>query len=233
MSAITTFKRSELKYIISIEQKEKLVKLFEKYMIPDKYDKYTLFNIYFDTPDYLLIRRSIEKPVYKEKLRARSYGQLTDHAPIYLELKKKYKSVVYKRRISLDEEAMNGYFADECTLPDTQIGKEIDYFKTLYHDIAPRVFIGYDRSAYFGMDREDLRITFDENILWRDTNVTLSDKKYGQQILDSSQVLMEIKAIGSIPLWLIDFLTEEKIYRTSFSKYGRAYRQMITEKKGA
>ncbi len=233
MSAITTFKRSELKYIITVKQRDALIQLFQEHMIPDEYGKYTLFNLYFDTPDFLLIRRSIEKPVYKEKLRARSYGKMSKDDTLYLELKKKYKSVVYKRRISLNEDCLIDYFSDHGELPDTQIGKEIDYFKTLYHDIAPRVFIAYDRIAYFGKERRDLRITFDDNILWRDDHLSLSDEMYGHHILEPNQILMEIKANGSMPLWLIDFLTEQKIFRTSFSKYGRAYTQILTTKKGA
>lgn len=233
MQPITTFKRSELKYMITTEQRDKLIKLFQVHMIPDEYGKYSLFNIYFDTSDYLLIRRSLEKPIYKEKLRARSYGQLASGDKIYLELKKKYKSIVYKRRISIDGECMMKYFSNQGALPDSQISKEIDYFKNMYHDIAPRVFIGYDRIAYFGKERKDLRITFDDNILWRDTNLNLYDEKYGTNILESGKVLMEIKANGSMPLWLINFLTQEKIYKTSFSKYGMAYTQIITMKRGA
>lgn len=233
MGAITTFKRSEFKYIISIEQKEALIVLFREYMIPDEYGRYTLFNLYFDTPDYLLIRRSIEKPIYKEKLRARSYGPLKEHDMAYLELKKKYKSVVYKRRISLEEENISNYFIHTYQLPETQIGKEIDYFTSMYENIEPKVFIAYDRMAYFGRERKDLRITFDENIMWRDENLNLCSKNCEHHILQSNQILMEIKANGSIPLWLINFLTENKIYRTSFSKYGNAYKQILKDKKGA
>ncbi len=228
MGTISTFKRYELKYIITEEQKEALLKLFEEHMMPDEYGKYTIFNLYFDTPDYLLIRRSIEKPVYKEKLRARSYGQTQHDENIFLELKKKYKHVVYKRRITLDEETMMGYFLDQEALPDTQIGKEIDYFKSLYNQIAPRVFIAYDRMAFFGKERDDLRITFDEDIMWRNENLSLCSKKYGERILEDGEVLMEIKVVGGMPLWLSHFLAEQKIYKTSFSKYGRAYKQLMT-----
>lgn len=228
MGTISTFKRYELKYMITEEQKEALLKLFEEHMMPDEYGKYTIFNLYFDTPDYLLIRRSIEKPVYKEKLRARSYGQTQHDENIFLELKKKYKHVVYKRRITLDEETMMGYFSDHENLPDTQIGKEIDYFKSLYNQIAPRVFIAYDRMAFFGKERDDLRITFDEDIIWRTDNLSLCSKKYGERILEDGEVLMEIKVVGGMPLWLSHFLAEQKIYKTSFSKYGRAYKQLMT-----
>ncbi len=227
MGAISTFKRYELKYMITLEQKQAMISLFQEHMVPDEYGKYTIFNLYFDTPDYLLIRRSIEKPVYKEKLRARSYGPIDHEDEVFLELKKKYKSVVYKRRIAIEEDEMTSYFGNDTSLPESQIGKEIDYFKASYNNIAPRVFIAYDRMAYFGKEREDLRITFDENILWRDENLTLCSEKYGHNILSQNQVLMEIKVVGGMPLWLTHFLTENKIYKTSFSKYGMAYKTMM------
>lgn len=228
LGTISTFKRYELKYIITLEEKQALIKLFQEYMVLDEFGQYTIFNLYFDTPDYLLIRRSIEKPVYKEKLRARSYGGITHHEMAFLELKKKYKSVVYKRRIALEEKEIMDYFDDFIELPDSQIGKEIDYFKSMYKSIAPRVFIGYDRIAYFGKYDKELRITFDENILWRDQDLSLCSEKYGYEILEENQVLMEVKVVGGIPLWLSHFFTENKIYKTSFSKYGTAYKNMIS-----
>lgn len=226
MGTISTFKRYELKYIISIEQKNAMLELLKENMVPDAYGQYTIYNLYFDTPDYLLIRRSIEKPVYKEKLRARSYGQIGHDGQVFLELKKKYKHVVYKRRITLDAQEMEEYVNNYLELPSSQIGKEIDYFKSMYEQIEPRVFIAYDRMAFFGKEGEDLRITFDEDISWRTSDLNLCSKKYGEKILEDNQVLMEIKVVGGMPLWLSHFLAEQKIYKTSFSKYGRAYQQL-------
>ncbi|MFI3208151.1 MAG: polyphosphate polymerase domain-containing protein [Eubacteriales bacterium] len=228
MGTITTFKRYELKYIITTEQRTAMLELFKEHMVPDSYGAYTIFNLYFDTPDYLLIRRSIEKPVYKEKLRARSYGQIDHNENVFLELKKKYKRQVYKRRIVLEEEQMTEYFTENHNLPDNQISKEIDYFRSIYDQIAPRIFIAYDRIAFFGKDRDDLRITFDESILWRNDNLSLCSGKYGKKILNDNEVLMEIKVVGGMPLWLTHFLTEQKIYKTSFSKYGNAYKQLMS-----
>lgn len=231
MKPKTTFKRYELKYFITKKQKTELMALFQHYMRPDEFGQNSIFNIYYDTPDFLIIRRSIEKPaIYKEKLRLRSYGRAHDDTQVFLELKKKYQSVVYKRRIALAAQDADDYFADAYTLPPTQIGKEIDYFKTVYTGIAPKVFIAYDREAFFAIDDSDVRITFDENIVWRDEALSLKSEKYGQRLIPEDMALMEVKVAGGIPLWLTEFLTKNKIYKTSFSKYGNTYKAIIARK---
>ena len=99
------FKRYEIKYLISQEQKRIVLEAMEQKMALDKYGRTTIRNIYFDTDSYRLIRRSIEKPAYKEKLRIRSYCKAQPNSTVFVELKKKYKSVVYKRRVPMTESA--------------------------------------------------------------------------------------------------------------------------------
>lgn len=196
-------------------------------MNKDSYGDYSIFNVYYDTPDFLLIRRSIEKTVYKEKLRVRSYGEANKDSEVFVELKKKYKSVVYKRRITMQEKDLAEYFGGDCNLPETQISKEIDYFKAIYKGIEPRVFISYDREAFSGIEDKDLRLTFDENILFRTDDLNLCSKNYGEKILDDNKLIMEVKVSEGIPLWLTKFLTEQKIYKGKFSKYGTAYKKIV------
>lgn len=231
MNVKTTFKRYELKYLITKEQKDLLMDLFSKNMEADSFGKSTIYNLYYDTSDFLHIRRSIEKPVYKEKLRVRSYGRATEHSKVYLELKKKYKSVVYKRRIGLTENSVIEYFNNVSSLPETQIAREIDYVKSFYVNLGPRVFIAYDREAYFGKEDGNFRVTFDTNIVYRQDDLHLSSEKYGEDIIEKNQILMEIKVAGGIPLWLVHFLSENKIYKTSFSKYGIAYKKIFENHK--
>ncbi len=231
MKTNDVFKRYELKYLVTQEQKAALLQLFNSYMRPDAYGQSSIFNLYYDTEDFLLIRRSLEKTVYKEKLRLRSYGKAEQNTMVFLEIKKKFDEVVYKRRISLQEKNSTEYFTGRFILPQSQISKEIEYFKALYPTLAPRMFIGYDREAFFGKEDGDFRVTFDENIFWRDSDLSLCSGKYGQTILSKEMVLMEIKVAGSVPLWLTHFLTENKIYKTAFSKYGNAYKAMIERKR--
>lgn len=233
MKPKTIFKRYELKYLITKEQQAMLLELFDNNMKPDEHGQSSIFNLYYDTPDYLLIRRSLDRPVYKEKLRLRSYGRATSDSKVFLELKKKYDDIVYKRRMSLIESNAMKYFEDDYTLPNTQIAKEIEYFKIMYPDLAPRKLISYDRQSFFGNDDSDFRVTFDENILWRDSDLDLKSEEYGNRIIPEDMVLMEVKVSGGIPLWLTHFLTENNIYKRSFSKYGTAYKEMIIAKKGA
>jgi len=195
------FKRYEYKYLLTIEQKEKILKTMEPYMKLDAYGKTTIRNLYFDTDTYLLIRRSLEKPIYKEKLRLRSYAQTDSDSQIFVELKKKYKKVVYKRRISMSEEEAMLWFRHNMT-PDekSQIINEIEYFLQYYKKLHPTMFISYEREAYYGNDNTDFRITFDDNILCRQTDLSLQCGIYGTPILPDGIVLMEIKCSGGIPL---------------------------------
>ena len=172
------FKRCEIKYMLDITQAELLKNQMKQYMIADEHGVSTICSLYFDTPDYLLIQRSMEHPVYKEKLKLRSYGTADKDTTVFVELKKKYESVVYKRRIAMTE------------------------------------------------DDHEFRITFDQNILWRNYDLSLCKGIYGEAILDKNKVLMEVKTAGAIPLWMVHFLTENQIYKTSFSKYATAYRMI-------
>jgi len=226
-----TFKRYEYKYILKYEQYIRLRGLMAQYMAPDAHGETVIRNIYFDTPDYRLIRRSIEKPVYKEKLRIRSYRQAEPESTVFVELKKKYKKVVYKRRISLPErEAMQWICGDSHCRDTTQISDEIDYFIKYYEGIRPVAFISYQRQAYYGKDDIDFRITFDTDILCRTTDISLESEIYGEPLLGDGEVLLEIKCALGMPLWLVGYLSREQIRRTSFSKYGTAYQRMIYPK---
>lgn len=223
MSDQMIFKRYEIKYMLTREQKQELCRLMEHEMIADEHGRSTIQSLYYDTPDYLLIRRSLDKPFYKEKLRLRSYGVATEDSNVFIELKKKYDSVVYKRRISMTEHNACEYLQDRKPAEDSQIAREIDYCIRYYGNLAPRVLLTYEREAFYHKNDRNLRITFDENILWRDYDVDLKAGIYGNPILDDDQVLMEVKTAGSMPLWLVRFLTAKRIYKTSFSKYGTAY----------
>ncbi len=224
MTYQNTFKRYEIKYLLSTVQKQAILTAMEPYMRLDKYGRVTIRNIYFDTDNFRLIRRSIEKPVYKEKLRLRSYALSTPDSNVFVELKKKYKSVVYKRRLVLPECEAMGAFLNGSPLPvSSQIGDEIEYFREYYGFPSPRVFLAYDREAYHSLDRSDLRITFDDRIIYRTHDLSLCSDVSGTSLLADDSVLLEVKTAGSIPLWLAHTLTEHGIYKTSFSKYGRAY----------
>lgn len=228
MAYQSTFKRYELKYLMNRQQKEQILYAMEQYMKLDDYGRTTIRNIYFDTDNYRLIRRSLEKPAYKEKLRVRSYQAVTKEQPVFVELKKKYKHVVYKRRLVCPEGEMKHYFLNGKPLPDdSQIGNEIRYFWNYYKNLHPVVFLSYEREAYYALDGSDFRVTFDENILYRKRDLSLESEIYGSPILKENQTLMEIKTSGGMPLWMCDALTKNHLFKTSFSKYGSAYQQMM------
>lgn len=224
------FQRHEVKYLVDSRQRALIEQAFRMYMAPDPHGESTICNVYYDTPDYRLIRRSLEKPVYKEKLRMRSYGTVADTDTVFLELKKKYMGVVYKRRIELADWQAEAYMDDRMPLlQDSQIGREIDYFKSFYRNLEPAVYLCYDRSAYFSKTDPNLRATFDKNICWRTEDMSLTAPSGGQHLLLPRQSLLEIKTAGSIPMWLVQTLEAGEIRQASFSKYGEAYKSICRE----
>ena len=225
MAFTEIFERQEYKYIMTKKQKQQMLKYMSKHnMEIDSYGRTTIRNIYFDTDNYRLIRRSIESPVYKEKLRVRSYQLANDDSTVFVELKKKYDHIVYKRRIPLSEKQAHDWLSGKTSRPaDTQIAREIDYFLNFYKNLKPSLFLSYEREAYFHKNDDDLRITFDENILSRQTDMSLKVEAYGDYILPPELTLMEIKCSGAIPKWLTQALSKTELYKTSFSKYGNAY----------
>ena len=230
MAQQNVFKRYEIKYLLTKEQKEKLLRAMGAYMELDQYGRTTIRNIYFDTDSYLLVRRSIERPVYKEKLRIRSYRRAEAGDAVFVELKKKFKHVVYKRRVSLAEAEAMRWICEGQGGMDHQIAREIDYFLEFYETLRPRVFLTYEREAYYSKDHSDFRVTFDDTILCRQNDLSLESEAYGTSILPEDKVLMEIKCSGGIPLWMTQILSEERIFKTSFSKYGTAYQKLIFPK---
>ena len=231
MAFQTIFRRYELKYMLTVQQKDIIQQAMEPYMALDKYGQSTIRNIYLDTDNFRLIRRSIEKPAYKEKLRIRSYAQADYSSTVFVELKKKYDGVVYKRRIGLPQQQALNWICQRTTCPaDTQISRDIDYFIDFYGNVKPTVFLSYEREAYYDRSGEDFRITFDDQILFRQTDLSLMSPVYGTPILPQGMVLMELKCSGGIPLWMVEVLSREKIYKTAFSKYGTAYELQILPK---
>ena len=247
------FKRYEIKYMITIEQMQRILATMAPYMTQDRFGHATIRNIYFDTDDYVLARHSIVKPDFKEKIRIRSYSKAREKSEVFVELKRKFDKVVYKRRVGLTEKqamdwtcrrltpGMTGASTAASENEDTgslkahtaisavngQLGSEIEYFLDYYGELRPAVFLSYDREAFKMKDGTDFRVTFDSNILARDYDLSLESDVYGTNVLDRGKVLMELKCSGGIPMWMTDVLSREHIYKTSFSKYGKAYTQMI------
>lgn len=219
-----SFKRYEIKYLITINQYINLMNYLSDKVEKDVFYKSTIYNIYYDTDNFELIRKSIEKPIYKEKLRIRSYDKPTLDSSVYVELKKKYDHIVYKRREKIAYKyVLNNSFL-ECV--ETQIDKEIKYFNDFYGGLPPKMFLSYEREAYYFKTDKQIRITFDTNIKYRTENVNLLPSISGIKLLPNDLVLMELKVPFSIPYNLAKYLSSEKIFKTSFSKYGTAYKQI-------
>lgn len=224
----SVFKRHEIKYMITQAQRQWLLEEMRPYMKMDQYGRTTIRNLYFDTSNFRMIRRSLEKPMYKEKLRLRAYGDAADTGKVFLELKKKYRGVVYKRRTAMEEGCAIDWISGlKEHMPEGQIEREIDYVRSFYRELAPRVFLSYRREAFYCLDGSDFRATFDDSVIFRDYDLALASELRGTDLLPPGMVLMELKTAGAIPLWMAHALNNRKIYKTSFSKYGTAYSEHI------
>lgn len=219
-----SFKRHEIKYLITINQYINLMNYLSDKVEKDVVYKSTICNVYYDTDNFELIRKSIEKPIYKEKLRIRSYDKPTLDSSAYVELKKKYDHIVYKRKEKIAYKyILNNSFFEGA---ETQIDKEIKYFNDFYDGLTSKMFLSYEREAYYFKDDKQIRITFDTNIKYRTENVNLLPSISDIKLLLNNFVLMELKVPFSIPYNLAKYLSSEKIFKTSFSKYGTAYKQI-------
>ena len=225
--AITVMKRYELKYLLTEKQTDYLRGRLKGHMELDKYGKTSIASLYYDTPTYQLIRTSVEKPRFKEKIRLRSYGIATDNSPVFLELKRKAYGIVYKRRVETTIPLVHKFFSGEGDIcAPGQINREITTFRDYYKTLVPACLIIYDRMAYFEPDG-DLRLTIDENPRYRTDALTLTKSMDGISLLGPGCTILEVKVQEAMPLWLTEILSSGKIYKGSFSKYGEAYRQQL------
>lgn len=237
--SIEIFNRYEKKYMIDKATYDTLLNELMSYMIPDKFclngNHYSICNIYYDTDTDELIRRSIDKPVYKEKLRLRSYGKPGDDSEAFIEIKKKYKGIVNKRRTTMTLKQAWDYL-EKNIKPESkhiseQVMNELDYFRSHYI-VMPKVYISYDRVALFGKDDDSFRVTFDTNIQTRRKDLDLRSGAYGEILLPDDKILMEVKISGGVPIWFSKIMSSYDIFPTSFSKYGTEYKKYFNEHKG-
>ena len=229
------FMRNEIKYLLSKAQYEALLERLQDMVRVDEYGRTEIMNIYFDTDDYRLIRTSLDKPIYKEKMRLRTYGVPGDESNAFIEIKKKYNGVVYKRRISTSYSQAVDYLVEDRGLDhdDNQKLGEIEEMRHVYGKLKPAMTICYERVAMVGIEDPELRITFDSNIRWRTKEMDLKKGAYGWDILDKDQYLMEIKIANAMSLELAAILSELKIFPVSISKYGRGYTDMMFKEERA
>jgi len=223
--ANNTFERFEEKYLLTPAQYKAVMAGLRGRMQPDMFGRSTVSSIYYDTEDYRLVRASLDKPDYKEKLRVRAYGTTNAQSQVFVELKKKVDGIVYKRRVELPVGEAGALLAGEPTSEDSQVLHEIRYFMSLYQP-KPRALLSYRRVAYTGGE-PGLRITFDDNIRYRLSALSLAAGSWGEELVPQGVTLMEVKAPGAMPLWLCHLLNQNGIYPTSFSKYGACYRDFI------
>lgn len=226
------FRRYEKKYLVTQQQFNQLARVFLPRMVPDRFAQSTISNIYYDTPDFRLIRRSLDRPPYKEKLRLRTYQAPATDTEVFLEIKKKFDHIVYKRRIGIPYGQAVAYLEGQQEAGHGQIAQEIEWFRAFYHDLRPAMFIYYDRLAIADREQPDLRITFDSGICWRADHLDLVSGTEGRPLLESGTCLMEIKIPQAAPFWLSRALSEAGVFPTHFSKYGAAYQAMLRESRG-
>ncbi|MBO4830975.1 MAG: polyphosphate polymerase domain-containing protein [Oscillospiraceae bacterium] len=229
--AITVMKRYEMKYLLDSSQTDYLRRRLEGHMQIDEYGLTSIASLYYDTPDFRLIRASLEKPKFKEKIRLRSYGLASETSPVFLELKRKYDGVVYKRRVQSTIPQVERFFEGTGDPGGSQqIQRELTYFRDLYETLSPACLIIYDRTAYFEPGG-DLRLTIDYRPRYRTEGLNLTESMDGIHLLEDGRAILEVKVQGAMPLWLSSVLSEGGILKASFSKYGEAYKKELLKTK--
>ena len=228
-----SFARVETKYLLSATQAETVeAGLMRQGFRRLDFGNSRVQSLYYDTGDFALIRASLERPAYKEKLRLRAYGEPGTLSASFLEIKKKYQGIVYKRRTAMTlQEAMKGLEAGRLPESSGQVGREILWMNRRY-SLQPASVISYDRDAWFSEREPGVRITFDRNLSFRNWALDLNSRDPGIFLLSGNLRLMEIKTGGHLPLWLASLLQEADVRRTHFSKYGLAYQLYIQPESG-
>ena len=231
MDTTCIFKRIEKKYLLSEAQYEALLGRIGRHLRPDAFGRSTVMSLYLDTKDHRIIRNSMEAVDYKEKLRLRSYGTAEADSTVFLELKKKFGGVVYKRRAAMTLSQAERYLRMGVKPFESQIMSEIDWAMRFYERPRGTMLIACEREAWFDEEHPDLRLTFDRNIRYRENELRLDRGSAGIELLPEKTVLLEIKTAGAMPLWLADALDAEGILPGSFSKYGAAYLRTLENRK--
>ena len=216
------FKRYEQKYLITETQAAVVEAVLSQRMVPDQFDAYCVQNLYFDTANWDVIRTSMQRPYYKEKLRLRSYGTSDAAAPIFLELKKKYAGVSYKRRVVLPKGALSQPLKEVLAKDPSQIARELDFYLKST-EVTPRLFVSYRRKAFADKEDAGLRVTLDSELRYRPDQLHFRQPEEGRLILPGAYRLLEIKTPTSIPLWLVRLCSDNEIFSGSYSKYAACY----------
>ncbi len=223
------FRRTETKYLLSEQECKQLLELVEPYLVKDQHFKNTNCSLYFDDANNLLAIRSLEKPLYKEKVRLRSYGVPTLEDTVFLEIKKKFNGVGGKRRVPIKLKDFYAWQQNKMRRPispeNMQISEELRFLFEEY-ELRPALYLAYDRISYSDRENPQFRITFDRNVRSRRTDLSLECGDKGEKYFKNGEVVMEVKADGAYPLWFVRSLSRLKIYPATFSKYGRVMMQL-------
>ena len=295
----SVFKRVEKKYRIGAAERAAVEAAAGGPMAVDAYGRTRITSLYLDTPERSMIARSVEKPLYREKLRLRAYGDAAGVAlmgafgagpivrepgglplsdgevetrvasglqvpgaalalPVFFGIKKKFKGIVYKRRLALTlpaalafvsglpyEQACARWPLSDAALaaaalsPVTrQIARELEMAMDRWLPLVPSMGIACDRVAWayrpeMFQEREGDELFDSELRITFDDCLEYLDRHRFRSpwrpIIESSESVMEIKSAGPYPPWLVEVLSAERIYPASFTKYGNAYQLAAAE----
>jgi hypothetical protein len=229
-SALTYFQRYEQKYLLNQFQYDAIMGALPGFTREDEFGLTTVYSIYYDTDDYAITKKLLDKSVYKEKLRLRSYGVPRKGDTVYIELKKKFNGVTYKQRAPVRFAGIDSYLNLSLGYDSDYIAGEINWFLQ-YYNPSPKFMLWYDRLAFRGMENKDLRITFDTHIRWQDLAVDFAKGYYGYPLLAENIYLMELKVDNSLPLFLSRLLAQLRIFPVSFSKHKTAYEDFMNRRR--
>lgn len=213
----TLMHRYEKKFLIPLNLYKSVKFFFDKSLSKDKHHigelPYNVETIYFDTPNFSIIKKNFEKNSYKEKIRLRTYNNTIS----FLELKKKFNKQSYKFRLPIDKLCYDKLINNDYSFLSESF-HEKNFSQKLSNSLKPSAIVKYNRYAY-EKTNIGLRVTIDSNLKYKFLN---GDENH----LFKGYSILEIKCHGAFPLWLVRFLSENNFYSQSLSKYARSYEIM-------
>ena len=249
LSGARSIRRVEKKYLITRSEKATLLKALKKQLVHDEYYKEEILSLYLDTDNFDLAIKTIDRPEFREKVRVRAYNVPKRSTRIFFEVKTKLATnktkIGNKRRLIIPLKDFYSYMntgknleqiaasASNNNPQQIQVAKELDYL-IKHYNLRPKIIIVSNRTAFSGKNDPTFRLTFDENLRFRTTDLKLEKGSSGEKYFPSTPdpkrgIIMEAKTINAMPPWFVDEISRLKIYPTRFSKYGKIY-QLITER---
>jgi SPX domain protein involved in polyphosphate accumulation len=244
---LPVLERYELKYTIPAEWVAPISAFVEPYCSLDYHSSvapdgfYQVNSLYFDSPDFVLLRNRLGGLHDRFNMRVRTYGA-APVAPWFLEVKRKIGDIIRKYRARVKDIDL-ARTLDPAADPSEFLASPRDaanaaLFRRLAHayNAAPVVQTTYRRKAYFSVCDDYARVTFDAGMRYlarTEYNPLPVEEAFAPTDLEDrfdegTSVVLELKCQAkNVPIWMVDLIRAFDLRRRSFSKYSAAMAQVF------